>query len=148
MNKVQLLGRICHDLEIKEAGENKYTRFNLAVNRRYTKEDGTRDADFISCVAWNNSAETIVKHFKKGNQIGIVGRLQTGSYEGTDGQKRYTTDIIIEEFDFVEKKSDERPAPEYSGKTDSEIVRDVVTEQDPFEAMGQRVAIDQNDLPF
>lgn len=148
MNKVQLLGRICHDLEIKEAGENKYTRFNLAVNRRYTKEDGTRDADFISCVAWNNSAETIVKHFKKGNQIGIVGRLQTGSYEGTDGQKRYTTDTIIEEFDFVEKKSDERPAPEYSGKTDSEIVRDVVAEQDPFEAMGQRVAIDQNDLPF
>ena len=151
MNKVQLLGRICHDLELKTSGENKYTRFNVAINRRYTKEDGTRDADFIGCVAWNNSAETIVKYFKKGNQIGIVGRLQSGSYDDQDGKKRYTTDVIVEEFDFVEKKSDERPAPEYVGKTDAEIVRDVVAEQDPFAQFGAEKGtgvVQESELPF
>lgn len=143
MNKVQLLGRICHDLELKEAGENKYTRFNVAVNRRYTKEDGTREADFISAVAWNKSAETIVKHFKKGHQIGIVGRIQTGSYEKEDGSKAYTTDIIIEEFDFIEKKTEEKPAPEYTGTTQKE--------DDPFAKFGEANGtgiISDSDLPF
>lgn len=141
MNKVQLLGRICNDLELKQVGENKYTRFSVAVNRRYTKEDGTREADFISCVAWNNSAETIVKYFKKGNQIGIVGRIQTGSFEKENGDKTYTTDIIIEEFDFVEKKSDERPAPEYTETTQKE--------EDPFKKFGQENGTGiTEDLPF
>lgn len=142
MNKVQLLGRICNDLELKQSGENKYTRFSIAVNRRYTKEDGTREADFISCVAWNKSAETIVNYFKKGNQIGIVGRIQTGSYEKEDGSKSYTTDIIIEEFDFVEKKSEERPAPEYTETTQKE--------DDPFKKFGQEngTGITDSNLPF
>ena len=142
MNKVELLGRICHDLELKEAGENKYTRFNLAVNRRYAKEDGTREADFISVIAWNKGAETIVKHFKKGHQIGIVGRLQTGSYEKEDGTKAYTTDVIVEEFDFVEKKNEERPTPEYTGP---------VEQKDPFAMFGEANGtgiISDSDLPF
>ena len=147
MNKVSLLGRICQDLELKEVGENKYTRFTLAVNRNYTKEDGTREADFISCVAWNKSAETITKYFKKGSQIGLNGRIQTGSYEREDQTKVYTTDIIVEDFDFVDKKVDERPAPEYTGKTETEVVADVVNSNDPFEVMGQRVA-SESELPF
>lgn len=147
MNKVSLLGRICQDLELKEVGENKYTRFTLAVNRNYTKEDGTREADFISCVAWNKSAETITKYFKKGSQIGLNGRIQTGSYEREDQTKVYTTDIIVEDFDFVDKKVDERPAPEYTGKTNAEVVADVVNNNDPFETMGQIVAT-ESDLPF
>lgn len=148
MNKVELLGRMCADLELKEAGENKYTRFSLAVNRKYTNEEGERDADFISCVAWNKTAENLVKFFKKGNQIALTGRIQTGSYEREDGSKVYTTDVIIEEFDFVDKKTDERPAPEYTGKTDSEIVAEVVNEEDPFAAMGEKVASESSDLPF
>ena len=148
MNKVELLGRMCADLELKEAGENKYTRFSLAVNRKYTNEEGERDADFISCVAWNKTAENLVKFFKKGNQIALTGRIQTGSYEREDGSKVYTTDVIIEEFDFVDKKTDERPAPEYTGKTDSEIVAEVVNEEDPFAAMGEKVASESSELPF
>ena len=147
MNKVELLGRMCVDLELKEAGENKYTRFSLAVNRRYTNEEGERNADFISCVAWNKTAEKLVKFFKKGNQVALTGRIQTGSYEREDGSKAYTTDVIIEEFDFVDKKGDERPAPEYTGKTDSEIVAEVVNNEDPYSAMGEKVARD-NELPF
>ena len=148
MNKVELLGRMCADLELKEAGENKYTRFSLAVNRKYTNEEGERDADFISCVAWNKTAENLVKFFKKGNQIALTGRIQTGSYDREDGSKAYTTDVIIEEFDFVDKKGDERPAPEYTGKTDSEIVAEVVNEEDPFAAMGEKVASESSELPF
>ena len=148
MNKVELLGRMCADLELKEAGENKYTRFSLAVNRKYTNEEGERDADFISCVAWNKTAENLVKFFKKGNQIALTGRIQTGSYDREDGSKAYTTDVIIEEFDFVDKKGDERPAPEYTGKTNSEIVAEVVNEEDPFAAMGEKVASESSELPF
>lgn len=146
MNKVSLLGRICNDLELKETGENKYIRFSLAVNRRYENEDGKRDADFISCVAWNGSAETITKYFKKGSQIGINGRIQTGSYDKEDGTKAYTTDVIVEDFDFVDKKTDERPAPEYTGKTDTEIVNEVA-ESDPFAEMGEKVS-SESELPF
>lgn len=146
MNKVSLLGRICNDLELKETGENKYIRFSLAVNRRYENEDGKRDADFISCVAWNGSAETIQKYFKKGSQIGINGRIQTGSYDKEDGTKAYTTDVIVEDFDFVDKKTDERPAPEYTGKTDTEIVKEVA-ESDPFAEMGEKVS-SESELPF
>ena len=90
MNKVCLNGRICQDLELRETGENKYTRFSLAVNRRVTKEDGTRDADFINCVSWNKTAEVMVEHLKKGSLIGIEGRIQTGSYENDKGDKVYT----------------------------------------------------------
>lgn len=119
MNKVNLIGRICNDLEINQTGENKYTRFTLAVNRTYTNEDGTRPADFISCVAWNKSAEIINQYFKKGSQIGVSGKIQTGSYDRQDGTKAYTTDIIVEGFDFLDKKED-RPAPEYTEQKNEE----------------------------
>lgn len=114
MNKVCLNGRICNDLELRESGENTYLRFNVAVNRRVVKEDGKRDADFISCVAWNKTAEIIIQYLKKGSLIGIEGRIQTGSYDREDGTKAYTTDVIVENFDFLEKKNDGRPAPEYN----------------------------------
>lgn len=137
MNKVNLIGRICNDLEIKESGENKYTRFTLAVNRTYTDEDGNRPADFISCVAWNKSAEIINQYFKKGSQIGVSGKIQTGSYDRQDGTKAYTTDIIVEGFDFLDKK-EERPAPEYAGQ---EPQATTSISQD-------EIIVDESDLPF
>lgn len=144
MNKVNLIGRICNDLELKDAGENKYTRFSLAVNRKYTKEDGTRDADFISCVAWNKAAEIIKQYFKKGSLIGIVGRIQTGSYENDKKEKVYTTDIIVEDFDFLEKK-DSRPAPEYTG---SEAPKQEEQQSDPYADFANEVELTDDDLPF
>lgn len=141
MNKVNLIGRICNDLEIKESGENKYTRFTLAVNRTYTDEDGNRPADFISCVAWNKSAEIINQYFKKGSQIGVSGKIQTGSYDRQDGTKAYTTDIIVEGFDFLDKK-EERPAPEYAGQENKQEPQKTTSiSQDEIE-------ITDADLPF
>lgn len=135
MNRVVLVGRLCNDTELKQTGENKYIRFNVAVNRRVAKEDGTRDADFISCVAWNKTAELINQYFKKGSLIALEGRIQTGSYEKENGEKVYTTDVIVENFTFTEKKEN-RHAPEY---TNVELNN---TNEDVFSQFGEQIAID------
>ena len=102
INQVILLGRICNDIELKQTQKNKsYTRFSLAVNRK-GKDKGT---DFISCLAWEKTAEFIQKYMKKGSQICISGRLQTGQYDDKDGKRIYTTDVIVEEVDFADSKS-------------------------------------------
>ena len=115
MNRVDLVGRLTRDTELYEAGENLYTRFTLAVNRKFKNANGEYDADFISCVAWNKTAELINKHFKKGSEIAIEGRIQTGDYEKEDGTKVYTTDGIVETITFIGSKKEGRPAPEYTG---------------------------------
>ena len=107
MNKVELVGRLTKDPDIKYGqGENScVARFSIAVNRRVKNKQGTYDADFISCVAFGKSGEFIEKYFKKGMAIGVTGRIQTGSYTNKDGQKIYTTDVIVEEIEFVESKN-------------------------------------------
>lgn len=118
MNRVCLTGRITADLELRYNTSNTaFTRFNLAVNRNFTNENGERQADFISCVAWRERAETICKYLKKGSLIGVEGRIQTGSYEDKDGNKRYMTDVIVENITFLESKKDSRPAPEDTEKS-------------------------------
>lgn len=104
INQVILLGRICNDIELKQTQNNKsYTRFSLAVNRK-GKDKST---DFISCLAWEKTAEFLQKYMKKGSQICISGRLQTGKYEDKDAKMVYTTDVIVEEVDFAESKKDD-----------------------------------------
>ena len=105
MNKVQLVGRLTRDPEIRYSqGENATAtaRFSVAVNRRFKNAEGNYDADFINCVAFGKSAEFVEKYFKKGMAIGLTGRIQTGSYTNKDGQKVYTTDVVVEETEFVE----------------------------------------------
>ncbi len=88
MNRVVLVGRIANDLELKytSTGNNSaYVRFSLAVNRSFTNNSGEREADFISCVAWNAQAENLCRFMKKGSMIGVDGRIQTGSYQADDG---------------------------------------------------------------
>ncbi len=102
MNKIVLVGRMTRDPELKvTSGGHTMTRFNVAVDRRY-KTEGQPSADFIDVVAWGRLAELIVQYLKKGHRIALNGRLQTGSYNAKDGSKRYVTDVILEEFDFIE----------------------------------------------
>ena len=111
MNKVELLGRLTADEQVKYSQGEKSTaigRFTLAVNRKF-KREGEQDADFVSCVAFGKTAENIEKYFHKGERIVVCGRLQTGKYE-KDGQTHYTTDVIVEEFDFVESKNNNATA--------------------------------------
>ena len=108
MNKVIIIGRFTRDPEIKyTTGENATAtaRFSLAVNRRFKNKEGNYDADFINCVAFGKTAGFIEKYFTKGMAIGITGRIQTGSYTNKEGQKVYTTDVVVEETEFVESKN-------------------------------------------
>ena len=96
------------DPEVRySTGENAtcIARFSVAVNRRFKNSDGNYDADFINCIAFGKSGEFIEKYFKKGMAIGISGRIQTGSYTNKDGIKIYTTDVVVEESEFVESKN-------------------------------------------
>ena len=99
MNKVALLGRLTRDPELRYTPGNgtAVCKFTLAVNRQFKKDE----ADFISCVSFGKSAETISQYLLKGSQIAIGGRIQTGSYDTQDGTKRYTTDVVVESFEFV-----------------------------------------------
>lgn len=101
MNKTMLIGRTTKDIQCKYTAQTQkaVARFTLAVDRM-RKEDGT---DFISCVAWGKTAELMEKYVKRGHQISVVGHLQSGSYE-KDGQKIYTTDVVVEEMKFLEKR--------------------------------------------
>ncbi len=108
MNKVELVGRLTRDPEVRYTqGENAsaIARFSVAVNRRFKNAEGGYDADFINCVAFGKSAEFIEKYFTKGMAIGLTGRIQTGSYTNKDGVKVYTTDVVVEESEFVESKN-------------------------------------------
>ncbi|NLK94953.1 MAG: single-stranded DNA-binding protein [Clostridiales bacterium] len=100
MNKVVLVGRLTKDPELRFAAGSgtAVSRFTLAVNRQFKKDE----ADFISCVAFGKTAETISQYFTKGRQIAISGSIRTGSYDAQDGTKRYTTDVAVESFDFLE----------------------------------------------
>lgn len=104
MNKVILIGRLTKDVDFRKGDNDKVSaRFNLAVNRRFKNANGDTEADFPSCVAFGKTAEFINNYFKKGSAIAITGRIQTGSYE-KDGAKVYTTDVFVDEVEFVESK--------------------------------------------
>lgn len=106
MNKVQLIGRLTRDPDIRYTQGDKpkcIARFTLAVDRRF-KRDGEQGADFITCVVFGKQAEFAEKYFHKGIKIAVVGRLQTGSYQNKDGQTLYTADVIVEEQEFAESK--------------------------------------------
>ncbi|MCR4622653.1 MAG: single-stranded DNA-binding protein [Clostridiales bacterium] len=108
MNKVILIGRLTKDPEVSTTqGGVSRAAFTLAVDRRFTDKDGNRLADFISCTAWRSTAEFIGKYFGKGKKIGIVGSLQSRSYDAQDGTKRYVTEVNVDEAEFVESKTAE-----------------------------------------
>jgi single-strand DNA-binding protein len=100
MNKVVLLGRLTKDPELRFAAGSgtAVSRFTVAVNRQFKRDE----TDFINCVAFGKTAETISQYFTKGRQIAVSGSIRTGSYDAQDGTKRYTTDVAVENFDFIE----------------------------------------------
>ena len=107
MNNVNMIGRICKDLEVRftQSNNTAMANFTLAVNRKF-KKDGQQDADFINCQAWAKTAEIMAKYCTKGSQIGITGRINTRNYEGKDGKKVYVTEVIVEDFYFCGNKAD------------------------------------------
>ena len=100
MNKVVLIGRLTKDPELRFAAGSgtAVTKFNLAVKRPFKKDE----TDFINCISFGKTAETIAQHLTKGRQLAVSGSIRTGSYDAQDGTKRYTTDVVIESFDFID----------------------------------------------
>lgn len=107
MNKAILMGRLTKDPETRYMQTNniQVTSFTLAVNRRFTK-DGEQQADFINIVAWNKTAEFVSKYFRKGQQVGVIGRIQTRNYDDDKGIKHYITEVIAEEVYFADSKKE------------------------------------------
>ena len=146
MNNVVLMGRLTRDPEVKYTqGENPrcVARYTLAVNRRF-KRDGEQEADFINCVVFGKSAELTEKYFRKRMHVTINGQIQTGSYTNKDGNKVYTTEVVVEEQEFAESKNasgnngggyqqEDRPAP---GNASADGFMDIPT------------GLTGNDLPF
>lgn len=132
MNKVELIGRLVADPDVRYSQGDTPTavaRYRLAVDRRY-KKDGEQSADFISCVAFGKNGEFAEKYLHKGIKIGVSGRIQTGSYENKDGQKVYTTDVVVEEHDFCESKGN---APASAPSDDGFMnIPDNIDEEIPF----------------
>lgn len=108
MNKVILIGRLTRDPEVRYSQSEQamaVARYTLAVDRRFKRENDEQTADFINCVAFGRAGEFAEKYFRKGIKIAVTGRIQTGSYTNKDGQKIYTTDVVVEDQEFAESKN-------------------------------------------
>ena len=122
MNVVCLMGRLTADPELRQTPNGtSVCSFSVAVNRAFSGANGERQADFINCVAWRQTAEFISRYFRKGSAICICGSLQTRSWTDTNGSKRYATEVVADEINFVERKSDsprndDYQAPAFGGQ--------------------------------
>ena len=147
MNKVFLVGRLTRDPELRYTISNLATmRCSIAVDRQFVREGEERGADFINIVAFGNRAETMSKYLTKGSQIAIDGRIQTGSYDGTDGKKVYTTDVVIENFQFLDSKGSRNIE---DMPTDNDIPNDTTSDSsDPFADFGAKIEVSDSELPF
>lgn len=144
MNKVILMGRLTRDPEVRySSGDNQMAiaRYSIAVDRRGRRDTDGQTADFINCVAFGKAGEFAEKYFHKGTKIAVTGRIQTGSYTNKDGQKVYTTDIVIEEQEFAESKNAsgdagfapaDRPSPSSAAGDGFMNIPDGIDEELPF----------------
>lgn len=116
MNKFIGIGRTTKDIELSQTPNGiSVAKFTLAIPRTFRNKDGEKEVDFINCVAWQKAAENIQKFVKKGDQLAIVGRVEVRSYEAQDKTKRYVTEVVVEEFEFLGGKKDGKEKTEETG---------------------------------
>lgn len=145
MNKVILMGRLTRDPEIRYSqGENStaVAHYTLAVDRRYKRQGEEQTADFIRCATFGKNAEFAEKYLRQGTKICISGRIQTGSYTNKDGQKVFTTDVVVEEHDFAESK---RAAEQNGNSTSGNIPEPMPAGADGFMYVPDELG---DELPF
>ena len=142
MNKVILMGRLTRDPEVRYTQTNNtlVASFSLAVNRRFVRQGEERQADFINIVAWGKQGEFCSKYFKKGQQVGVIGRIQTRNWDDDKGQKHYVTEVIAEEAYFADSKRE--GAGEGTGNFENTFGADVSGGNSEFELTSN------DDLPF
>ncbi len=147
MNKVILTGRFTKDPESR-MGSNQLevVRFSLACQNDFMTKEGTRDTEFVNCVAFGKTASTIGKFCKKGQLVSATGRIKNNSYTAQDGTKRYTTDIVVEQFEFLGSKSGNSADMPMDDVTNNLETTDVT--EDPYKDFGEEVSINSDSLPF
>ena len=144
MNKVVLMGRLTRDPEVRYTSTNNtlVASFSLAVNRRFAKPGEERQADFINITAWDKTGEFCSKYFKKGQQVGVIGRIQTRNYDDKDGKKVYVTEIVAEEAYFADSKREAEANPFAIPNTA------VDAPFNPATAPSEFTPVTDDDLPF
>ena len=153
MNKIILVGRLTKDPEVRttSAGFNT-VNFTVAVNRNFKNKDGNYDADFLPCVAFRNTADFVSKFFKKGSMISLEGRVQTRSYDAQDGTKRYVTEVVVENVEFVGGKNEGSSNNAYTDAPSEAPIDEMpeydIPASDPYENYDKEVSLSDNDLPF
>lgn len=154
INRVVLVGRLTKDPELRYTPSGAaVVRFTLAVNRTFSNANGQREADFIQCTAWRKTAENTANFLRKGSLAGVEGRIQTGSYEGQDGKRVYTTEVNCESVQFLEPKKDNgQQSNSYSGQQSNSYnsqpsQNNSYRGDDPFTG-GDQIQVGDDDLPF
>lgn len=145
INRTVLVGRLTKDPELRYTPSGvAMAKFTLAVNRTF-KTDGQPDADFINCLAWRKQAENLANYLKKGSLAGIEGRIQTGSYEGQDGKRIYTTDIVCDSVQFMEPKQQSNNHQQQQPSNNQNYSR---VDEDPFSNSSGPIEVSDDELPF
>lgn len=164
MNRVCLIGRLTSKPELRYTSSNlPFSRFSIAINRTFNNAQGERQTDFVNIVVWRKQAENVCNFLDKGSQVSIEGRLQSGSYDGKDGQKHYTLEVVADSVQFLESKSQSQaraqsnnyqnnysepnngPSP-YDYQSDTPSNQGVEVADDPFADFGDSVSIDDDFL--
>lgn len=156
MNKVFLIGRLTRDPELRYTSSNiAVATFSIAVDRNFSNAAGERETDFINIVVWRKQAENVKNYMHKGSQVAIDGRIQTRSYDDTDGKKRYVTEVVADNVQFLDSKgsrdasvptSAPEPTPYDFASQPEPKTTDV--KNDPFADFGNNIEISDDDLPF
>ncbi|MDF7683385.1 single-stranded DNA-binding protein [Lactobacillus sp. ESL0679] len=150
INRTVLVGRLTRDPELRttRSGANVLS-FTLAVDRNFKNQDGSRDADFIQCVAWKKTAEIISQYSHKGSMLGVDGRIQTRNYDDKNGQRVYVAEVIADQIALLNSKnSNQGQQGGYTPNNNGNGVNNQSGGRDPFAGSGDTVDISDDDLPF
>jgi single-strand DNA-binding protein len=160
INSVNITGRLTKDPELRYTPSGvAVVRFVLAVNRSFSNNQGEKEADFINCTVWRKPAENVANFLKKGSLTGVSGRLQTGSYEGTDGKRVYTAEVVAENVTFLEPRStgsnntnNSQQNNQYSSNQQNQASNQqqnyTRVDEDPFSSGSGPIEVSDDDLPF
>jgi len=158
MNKVFLIGRLTRDPELRYTGNNTaVASFSIAVNRNFTNQSGEREADFINIVVWRKQAENVKNYLTQGSQVAIDGRIQTRSYDDQDGKKRYVTEVVADNVEFLGSKNSSQQGGNNTSSNSGEPTpydfgggepTTTAVDSNPFADFGSSIEISDDELPF
>ncbi|MFD2761331.1 single-stranded DNA-binding protein [Lentibacillus juripiscarius] len=157
LNRVVLVGRLTKDPDLRYTASGvAVANFTLAVNRPFSNQQGSRDADFINCVIWRRAAENLANYMKKGSMVGVDGRIQTRTFEGQDGKTVFVTEVVADSVQFLESKgSSQNRGQQSSGFQPNQNQNQSQNQPDqkpasdnPFKDNGEPIDISDDDLPF